>query len=122
MEFLDKVGVTTLWNKIKEMFVSKQGGGEIIASSSKPFTLNVDLSEDYGGESVVATVLKIGGTAYDDSIYLGQGSSAVRIDGELYINNHIYLRGNPDIEWNDTTIEGYHLNIDKLIQDGYLTK
>ena len=27
MEFLDKAGVTTLWNKIKEMFVSKQGGG-----------------------------------------------------------------------------------------------
>ena len=29
MEFLDKTGVTTLWNKIKEMFVSNKsyGGG-----------------------------------------------------------------------------------------------
>ena len=27
MEFLDKTGVATLWNKIKETFVSKQGGG-----------------------------------------------------------------------------------------------
>ena len=122
MEFLDKVGVTTLWNKIKETFVSKQGGGEIIATGSKPFTLSVDLTEDYG-TPVKATLLKIGGESYDDGLYLGKGSSPVRFIGEIYVEyNSIYLRGNPDIEWNDTTINGYHLNIDKLVQDGYLTK
>ena len=103
------------------MLVNK-GGGEIIASSSKAFSLSVDLSEDFDSETK-ATLLKIGGTAYDDSLYLGDGSSPVRFEGEVYFeNSHIYLRGNPNIEWNDTTINEYKLNIDKLIQDGYLTK
>ena len=122
MKFLDINGVRTLWNKIKETFVSKQGGGEIIATSSKPFTLSVDLSEDYG-DGAKYTLLKIGGESYDASLYLGEDSHAVRFIGEVYFEySSIYLRGNPDIEWNDTTINGYHLNIDKLVQDGYLTK
>lgn len=122
MKFLDINGVRTLWSKIKETFVSKRGGGEIIATSSKPFSLSVDLTEDYG-DATKPTLLKIGGIKYDDSLYLGSGSHAVRFIGEVYFeHNLISLRGNPDIEWNDTTINTYHLNIDKLVQDGYLTE
>ena len=108
--------------RLKKHLLVNKGGGEIIATSSKPFTLSVDLTEDYG-DDVKPTLLKIGGESYGDSLYLGDGSHAVRFTGEVYFeHNLIRLDGNPNIEWNDTTIDGYHLNIDKLVQDGYLTK
>lgn len=108
--------------KLKKHLLVNEGGGEIIATSSKPFSLSVDLTEDYG-DATKFTLLEIGGIKYGDSLYLGSGSHAVRFIGEVYFeHNLISLRGNPDIEWNDTTINSYHLNIDKLVQDGYLTE
>lgn len=119
MKVLDINGVTTLWNKIKDKFVSKQGGGQIDVVIGEPFSITLRQS---GEEPSQAIRMFSVGENDNDKVYIGNGSWGVYLDGEVFVDYDVYLgyTRQINIDLGNVKFNNYDLNIDKLVEDGYL--
>ena len=109
MEFLDKEGVKTLWNKVKSLVTEKVGnylplkdGGTI--SSSNTFLLPQTTTIGAGSINLDSKLLTAGSTATQQVI--------VSYGTVLTLKNYSY----------NGTVHSYNLNVKKLIEDGYFTE
>ena len=109
MEFLDKEGVKTLWNKVKSLvieygssYLHLRGGGTISNSNTLRFPQTTTIS---GGSINLDSKATTAGSTATQQIILNYGTV-------LTLKNYSY----------NGTVHSYNLNVKKLIEDGYFTE